>query len=290
MLRPALLGLLAVLSSRPGVGLAADFPYAGLFDRQGVPLEWASQWQRTTGAPRLIKGVDIPMARPGSDGKWEILGFAACIVAGFHVSSDGSVDKIMILDSSPKDALTPAVHWAMSQWRFENGGKTAWAVLPLKFSLGGVDPQGSWFGVQTKPSDLIGAEQEHCLVPVRKREFNLPAGVELSGEEADPVYPRAELLRAHPVGCVTVAFRIAADGVPVDLELLEAKPDQSFVDVAAIDVQSRRFKVPPVAEGGKSRFGFARLGYGTDRKDLAIPSCMTAAFAAQHYQPSEPSP
>lgn len=271
---------------------AAQYAQAGrfqttLFESDGDPTPQAHELLSAVGVPvKLLRGADIPMASLDKQGNWQILRESACIVMGFRVSADGVIDKLVVLDSRPADVLAPAVRSAMSQWRFEKSEKPIWAVLPLEFGIGRSQDQVSWSRVEPRRTGIIEADRQRCLTPVRQLRFELPAGL-VFAQEPDPAYPSPDWLRAHPAGCVTVAFRIAADGVPTDLELLDAKPDQSFVDVAATDVQAWRFKPPVVVDGVKPRFGFARFGYGLFDKGAVIPECMTAAFASQHYQSSE---
>ena len=252
------------------------------FDDKGRPTDAAVRYfQQTLPDLKIVHGVDIPVASQNQKGEWSLLDEAACITLSFRVSASGTVDKFIVLDSQPKDILVPAVTQAVSQWKFEKLSAPAWFVLPFRFGW----PKPRKLTMQRGSKDELDDLPE-CVAPKIDIQSVFSAGVE-SADKADHVYPTADLLRAHPAGCATLAFRIGADGVPADLELLDAKPDQSYVDVAALQVEAWRFKPFALAQGESPRRGFAQFSYTARQAGIPVPQCMTADFAAQHYQSSE---
>lgn len=256
---------------------------AGLFDDQGLPTESAKKLFALAQPPiTLIRGVDIPLAAQDKNGKWQVLDDSACISVRFRISSDGRIDRFMVLDSKPKDSLMSAVLGAMQKWQFDESPMSRWMILPLTFSYVRELPNNVASRVQRK-IDVVPEKPANCLVPLREEQIRLADGIELDVSR-DAVYPPAETLRARGAGCVTIAFRAGTDGSPTDLDLLDAKPDQSYVDTAALDVQAWRLRQTPTPN---PQYGFVRLGYAPMLKNHPIPDCMNTEFAAKHYQPSE---
>lgn len=265
---------------------AGDFRF-NFVDAQGRPNESASKLFASSGL-KLIKGVNIPLAAVNKAGDWELLDESACLVIAFRVSRAGAVDRFQVLDSEPKDGFSAAALTSIKQWQFEPIPVPQWLVLPLNvnvlFADGSAFEQPSRIKKQMKPNRPLPS----CVNPIRKTDLRAPTGFAVS-PDTDPVYPSPDLLRKHPAGCATVAFHLDKSGVPEDLELLDAKPDQTFVDLAALAVQTSRYLpgAAPVTGVPNPQFGFVRVSYADSSQQSATPDCMTSAFAAAHYTSTE---
>lgn len=256
----------------------------GLFDDDGLPTESAKKlFGRNGSFPAPIRGVDIPIAAPDQNGLWKTLDDAVCLSVRFRVATDGLIDRFEVLDSQPPDALKPAVLAAMKEWKFEQRATPQWAILPLSFSY-----------VEKKPGNSVNrnlgksvlapvGKSADCLIPKRDQQISLPDGAEQDSSHWG-VFPSAQMLRARGAGCVTLAFRIAGNGKPTDIELLDAKPNDAYASIAASDVEAWQIKLTPKL---KPQYGFARIGYMPMPQGYPVPDCMDADFAAKHYQPSE---
>lgn len=256
----------------------------GLFDNDGRPTERARKlFEKQILPAQVLRGVDIPIMAVDSKGKWKPIEDGACVSVAYRVTAEGKVDKLSLLESRPDETFSAAALEAISQWQFTPTKNSWWAVLPISFGFARSQHDNTASRIKRPFAGVV--DDEKCVDMSRKKETVFAQGFDFSAQP-DPVYPKADFLRTHGAACVTIAFRIGADGSPTDLDLLEAKPDTSYVDVAALEVQAWRLGPSSASAAGMPAYGFVRFGYAVQRDD-AIPQCMEASFAAKHYKPSE---
>lgn len=284
---PLIFLIIALQSTRLA---AAQYPVLGLFDAEGVPTEEMENLFSSGGRllRKPIAGLDVPLIILDKDGRWAPLSDPGCVIVGFHVTDDGAVDAFRLLDARPKNLVTSAILTAMTTWKFEKAETLTAFVLPVSFEALDIGTS-SQMALFDRPGSRFRRTTD-CLMPSQTRQVSLPQSVEYSTSPMAPILPKADLLREHKSGCVTIAFRIGQDGSPSDLELLDSKPGQAFVEVAVAQIDVWRFKRSGADSSSAPEFGFVQFGYGEKGKEAEIAQCMTSSFAAEHYQPSEQTP
>lgn len=288
MFRP-LLPALMVLLALPQIAVAEV--RGGVFAPDGTPSREMQRQFEGNGSPKLLRGVDVPLAFKDKNGKWQALEDDACFVAKFHISPEGVMDRYVFLDSDPQQIIESSALYALSQWRFEKSDQGAWVVFPwtVAFTPSVQSATDTRLTKQSLSERFNYQSTSRCANPTLKMDSRLPPDAELLQEADMPIAPR-ETVKARQEGCATLVFDVLADGSTANFEALDAKPGDSFVTASAVAVSTWKFNPTP-KKATVPRRAFVRFAFHLNHpKTAAATECMSPEFAAEHYQPSVAAP